>query len=477
MVAGIPPGLMASGPVADLRPNVLIITTHDSGRHFGCYGVPTVRTPHIDALASDGVLFEQMFSASPICSPGRGSLLTGRYPLANGLVGLSGNRYKWELNDYHQHLSWILRKAGYRTAMIGLQHETDFIERLGFEDISAHGVSPEHSEGSSFTGWPVKNQGRSAAEVAGSVEDYLRRTKDDERPFYIQAGFFETHTEFDFADCPPDETLGVWAPPYSLGRGVHVWARRLNRYVSDPDYARQHLAGLQGSLVRVDDAVGRIMAALRETGLEKNTLVLFNTEHGVELPGSKWTLYDPGLGVAFILRWPAGGAVGGRRCPWLLSNIDFVPTLMELIQMVPPENLQGVSFSSAVRGDIAGRPSPRAAAFGNWVDGLNFSIRTERFKLIRNLFPVPDSTGRVCSEYELYDLSLDPDERVNVCAEPVYAGELARMQGLLQDWLVEMNDPSVDGPVHGEDLTAAVAEYRRRYEEKNVKKTEKDYEN
>lgn len=78
-------------------PNILIISTHDTGRHFGCYGVPTVRTPAIDGLAAEGVKFNRMFAACPICSPSRGALLSGQYPLTNGLVGLAGGNWNWGL--------------------------------------------------------------------------------------------------------------------------------------------------------------------------------------------------------------------------------------------------------------------------------------------------------------------------------------------------------------------------------------------
>lgn len=101
------------------RPNILIISTHDTGRHFGCYGVPTARTPAIDGLAAEGVKFNRMFAASPICSPSRGALLSGQYPLTNGLVGLAGGNWNWELADYRVHLSHRLRDLGYHTAMFG----------------------------------------------------------------------------------------------------------------------------------------------------------------------------------------------------------------------------------------------------------------------------------------------------------------------------------------------------------------------
>ncbi len=448
------------------QPNILIITTHDSGRHFGCYGVPTAQTPAIDALADDGVLFERMFAPSPICSPSRGTLLTGRYPLTNGLVGLAGGAWKWEFNDYGQHLSSILSDAGYLTAMIGLQHETEHIERLGFEDLSGYGVKSAGGNGSMMPGWPKGKQGVSAEAIAERTTEFLHRAKDEPRPFFAQVGFFETHTPYDYAGCEPDDDKGTWIPPYAKSHSWPDWAKILKRFGGDPKFAKRHIAELQGSLQIVDHAVAAIMETLRSAGLEENTIVLFNTDHGPELPGAKWTMYDPGLGIAFILRWPAGCVCGGRRCDWLLGNVDFLPTLLELTGLEVPENLQGVSFAEACRRDVSDCPSPRNTVYGNWVDGLNFAVRTDRYKLIRNLVLV-DSTGRVCPEYELYDLELDPLELTDVAEEPVYAEVLRDLRCRMDSWLKEMDDPVVDGPVAGDTHQEMIDEYRRRYEKKH----------
>ncbi len=446
------------------QPNILIVTTHDSGRHVGCYGTPTVRTPNIDALAADGLLFENMFATAPICSPSRGSLLTGQYPQTNGLLGIAGGRWQWEFDDYRRHLSWILREAGYLTAMIGLQHETEDIDRLGFEDLSGYGVDAGGEGQSMLPGWPVGGRGLSAAEVAERTARFLRRASGQSRPFFAQVGFFETHTPYAYAGCEPDDALGVWMPPYALRPGVHAWAKDLNRCVDDPAFARRHLAALQGSMCKVDDAVGRIMQALRESGCEDNTLVLFNTDHGVELPGAKWTLYDPGLAIAFILRWPAAGVGGGGRCPWLLSNVDFLPTLLEMLGMEAPHDLVGKSFAAALRPpeDTRQLRPPREEIHACWVDGLNFMVRTERHKLIRNLFPEADSTGRRQPPHELYDLALDPLERVDVAAEPAYAAVLRELCGRLDRWLQSVDDPALAGPLAAADLPEAVNAYRQR---------------
>lgn len=433
------------------QPNIVIISTHDSGRHFGCYGVPTAQTPAIDRLAAEGVKFNRMFAACPICSPSRGALLSGQYPLTNGLVGLAGGKWNWELTDYSVHLSHRLRELGYHTAMFGLQHETTHIDRMGFEDASCHGVKRDGQE-------------RPAPEVAEDFCRFLASNK-RERPFYAQIGFFETHTPYTFADCPPENQEGAWIPPYAQAHDWAPWPVILKRFGDDPDAARNHIAELQGALRQTDRAVDRILHALRDRELEDDTLVLFTSDHGPELPGAKWTMYDAGLGIAFIMRWPGGGVEGGRECDWLLGNVDFLPTLFDLIGINAPEDLEGRSFADACRGREEAEPS-RQIVFSNWVDGLNFSARTERYKLIRNLVPL-DSTGRECPRHELYDLDLDPLELTNVAAEPAYGEVRARLKKQLDQWLTDMNDPTARAELTITDHESMIAEYRARYETRN----------
>ncbi len=433
------------------QPNIVIISTHDSGRHFGCYGVPTVQTPAIDRLAAEGVKFNRMFAACPICSPSRGALLSGQYPLTNGLVGLAGGSWNWELTDYRVHLSHRLRELGYHTAMFGLQHETTHIDRMGFEDASCHSVNRDGHE-------------RPAHEVAEDFRRFLSSNKRD-RPFYAQIGFFETHTPYTFADCPPDNQEGAWIPPYAQAHDWAPWPVILKRFGDDPGAARNHIAELQGALRQTDRGVDRILHALRDRELEDDTLVLFTSDHGPELPGAKWTMYDAGLGIAFIMRWPGGGVEGGRECDWLLGNVDFLPTLFDLIGINAPEDLEGRSFADACRGGEEAEP-PRQIVFSNWVDGLNFSARTERYKLIRNLVPM-DSTGRECPRHELYDLDLDPLELTNVATEPAYGDICARLKKQLDQWLTDMNDPTARAELTITDHESMIAEYRARYETRN----------
>src|SRR5437868_9241709 len=117
------------------RPSILQLVCHDLGRHVGPYGVPTVDTPALDRLAAEGARFANSFCTSPGCSPSRAALATGRYPHANGCMGLAHAHFGWDLHPEEKHVTSLLADAGYRTALFGLQHVTYQVERLGFHAV------------------------------------------------------------------------------------------------------------------------------------------------------------------------------------------------------------------------------------------------------------------------------------------------------------------------------------------------------
>jgi arylsulfatase A-like enzyme len=402
------------------RPNIIVITSHDTGRHFGCYGVPTVHTPAIDAMAADGVLFSRMFATCSICTPSRGSLMTGQHPGTNGLYHLAGTNGDTQFDQPAHHLSNILRGNGYRTALIGHQHEASDLATLGFDDL------------------PLGSQLPRATGVARVAGQYIKSMPHDGRPFYAQIGFFETHTKYDYDGVPPDDSRGLWLPPWTDAS-------------LDDDAVRKHVAGLQGSVRELDAAVGMILDALDAAGIADNTLVLFNVDHGVQLPLGKWTQYDGGTGIGFIIRWPRGGARGGRVCDALLSNIDFVPTLADLLGLRLPHSPDGVSFAAAVTGAGGEPSSPRDAIFTEFYGAQNFAARTATHKFIRNFwgshFHPPDSELEHRNPLvELFDLRVDPLERDNLAFKPGHQAERDAMSALLWRHLKATNHPILLGP-------------------------------
>lgn len=423
------------------RPNIIFITSHDVGQHLGCYGRETVTTPALDQLAAEGVRFTQSFCVAPQCSPSRAAMYTGRYPHSNGVLGLTHGGFGWDLNPGERHLSELLRSAGYFTSVVGVQHESKTPARCGFDQINV-GDKP-------------------GDEVAARCEDFLKSRAHNPQPFYLQVGFFEPHRKFDFGGAKPEDSRGVFIPPF----------------LHDEPSARTELAAFQGAIRHLDAAVGRVLACLAETGLADNTLILFAADHGIPFPRAKCTLYDPGIQVALLVRWPRRLWSGGQVVNDLVSNVDYLPTILEVAGLESENAVQGRSFAAL----LDRRPYvSRTEIFGEmtyhqYYDPLR-CIRTRDFKLICNFasnpsFMNPSQTYRPATitvvprmpehtqhpDIELFDLRADPNEFNNLAADPNYAAQRNELLLRLHEWMRQTNDPLLNGvpmsPQHTRVLT------------------------
>ena len=430
------------------RPNILLITCHDLGRFLGCYGVPTVQTPHLDALAADGIRATNAFCTAPQCSPSRASLFTGRYPHSNGVLGLTHADFAWDLHPDERHLGQMLRDAGYATALLGIHHESrrgtpaEVAARCGMDEVQP----------------PMDGETLTDAALG-----WLSRRADSDRPFYLQLGYHEPHRAraevraepgymgFLGDYIAPDDALGVTIPPY----------------LRDTAAARAELAELQGAVRALDAAVGRLLTGLRDRGLDEQTLVIFTTDHGLALPRAKCSLYDPGLEVALILRYPARNWRGGRTLESLLSNLDLAPTLLDLLGLPIAPHIQGRSFLAA----LDGAPhTPRTEIFGEMTYHDYYDprrcIRTARHKLIVNFSAAPafmdpsqswqprtttveppDPALAYHPPLELYDLASDPHEWHNLADAAAYADIRRDLLDRLGRWMRETGDPLLAGAV------------------------------
>lgn len=431
------------------------MVAHDLGRHLGCYGVPTVRTPHLDRLAAQGVRFARSFCAAPQCSPSRAALFTGRTPHQNGVMGLCHGDFGWDLHENERHLAGLLQSAGWRTALVGIQHETARPDAMGWDEITPPGT-------------PAPNK-RGADAVAYHAVQFLQRPVAD-TPFYLQIGFFEPHrapgTPGDFGSPPADDENGsVYVPPYLV----------------DDEAAREEFGHYQGAIQKLDDAVGEVLAALDAHGLRDDTLVLFTTDHGVPFPRAKCSVYDPGLETCLLMRWPGGGIEGGKVFEPMVSHIDVLPTLLGIAGIAVPNNVVGRSFAPLLTG-AKGAYVPRTEIFGemtfhNYYDPVR-CVRTDRWKLIaafanspsfmdpsqqwrpRTITRVP---ARPHVSYhppiELFDLENDPGETKNLADEAAHAPIRADLLGRLRAWMEATNDPLLTGsipvpPIHRRTLEA-----------------------
>ena len=407
------------------------MTSHDVGRHLGCYGVETVRSPNLDQLAAEGLRFDNCFCTAPQCSPARASLFTGRYPHCNGMMGLAHGQATWDIGPGERHMAGFLREAGWHTALVHHQHETRRPGEMGYDEIIG------------------LDRRRPCNEVAELVDGFLASRRGADRPFFCQVGFFEPHRSFTIWDSPPDDALGVTIPPH----------------IANEPSAVQEFAEFQGAIHKLDAAVGRILQSLDEHGAAENTLVIFTADHGIPFPRAKCSLYDPGLVVTLLMRWPGGGWGSGKVLTQMVSHLDVLPTLLELGEIDRPDNLHGQSLFSLLSGESA---ELRDAVFGqmtyhDYCDPRR-CIRTANHKLIVNFtfapsFMDPSQSWRpntVTShppqpEYdyhtavELYDLVADPQETQNLAQSPQHRSICRMLLMRLHDWMSDTHDPLLSG--------------------------------
>ena len=406
-------------------PNILYIHSHDTGRHIAPYG-HAVPTPSMTRLADEGVLFTNAFCSGPTCSPSRAALVSGQCAHSSGMIGLAHRGFS--MRDYREHLASFLRTAGYESTLVGVQHEADKAERIGYDRIV-----------------PVETSG--ARNVAPAAAGFLRSAP--KQPFFLSVGFFETHRVFPEPGPGDDPRRCLPAPT-----------------VPNTPETRRDMAAFKTSARQLDAGVGEVLAALEAAGLAGNTLVISTTDHGIAFPGMKCNLTDHGIGVLLVMRGP-GGFAGGRVLDGLVSHIDVFPTICELAGIERPAWVQGRSVLPMVRGEAAEVNEEIFAevSYHAAYEPMR-AVRTRRWKYIRRydgrtrpvLANADDGPSkdvllaagwaeRPVEAEQLYDLVFDPQERRNVAADPANAATLAEMRGRLERWMRETRDPLLSGKV------------------------------
>lgn len=378
------------------RPNLIHLSWHDVGRFLNCYGRPEIESPNVDRVAAEGLRFTNYWATSSICSPSRACALTGRYSQTIGVAGLCHAPENYNLEEGVPHLSHIMRDNGYRTALIGWQHETthDKVHSvLGFDEIHHNDPCPEcETVSREAVQWLEARAGEQAS--------------GEEKPFYLQLGFIEIHrSRGNYGQEPMDN--------------IHIpdWI------VDCPDL-RAEMALQQANIRKADRGVGVVLEALDRLGLTENTILIFTSDHGMGvIPHAKTTLYDGGIEIPLIVRWPAGGISGGRRCDWYLSNVDFLPTLLDVMELPKPGTLHGRSFAAAFDENQNSETEKRSEIFAHFVNAMRM-IRTPSHKLIWNAEPrrvpvAPVNMDARASQpgwpvWEFYDLEKDPLETRNL---------------------------------------------------------------
>ena len=415
------------------RPNILFVfTDQQSAQAMSCAGNPHLHTPHMDALAAAGMRFTQAYCAAPVCGPSRSSLLSGRMPHQTGVLVNS-----MIPNPDQPHLGELFRDAGYTTGWSGRWH----LPGDGQEGI--RGCEVLHDPEA-----PLGLGAYSDEHVTDRAIEFIRR--DHAHPFFLGVSLCNPHDICHWIMDPPAE-LATDLPPLPDNFTVDsrepefIQLCRQRTYYGqegthtfdwDEGQWRNYLAAYYRFTEDVDVQIGRILGALRDSGLEEDTLVLFTSDHGEGMAAHRWVvklmLYEEPMRVPFILSW-TGVVPAGIRDD-LVSGVDVLPTLCDYAGIEYPE-VAGDSLRPLLENPRAtGRPFVVAELHP---DTMNLSmqgrmLRDERYKYIGF------SRGRDAEM--LFDLHEDPGETRNLAHKPAAHDELVRYREMLCAWCEEHED-------------------------------------
>jgi choline-sulfatase len=449
----------------DDRPNILLIMSDEHGPMFSrTYGHPRIETPHLDALAAGGALFENAYCNSPLCVPSRASFVAGKHVHRVGAWD-NGAPFPSETVTF----AHLLRGAGYDVVLDGKMHFVgpDTLHGFGEQltrdahrdpdspNITGREWSDPHPAGGPRARERIESAGPGRArhldfddEVEGAALDWLRRPARREGPWCLVAGFLAPRfplvvPEPYFARYYPDN---VDLPVFPDGHleGQHPAHQRVRRTFSLHGYSEDQIrvarAAYYGLVTYMDEKIGRLVAALRETGQLERTVVVYTSDHG-ELAGDhglwwKNSFYEQASRVPLIVSWPGAPerVPVGARLPGAVSLLDLTRSVIDLAGAPDPGDLDGDSFLPLLRTYAADGPR---RALPLWKDEAiveYYGHATNRpHRMIR---AGPWKYAYYHGEpAELYDLAADPGEFRNLAGRPeVAAVEGALRRRVLADW-------------------------------------------
>jgi len=336
---------------------MLWITVEDMSPHLGCYGDDTAQTPNIDQLAKEGIRFTNAYSVSGVCAPSRASLITGMYPVTIGA----------------QHM-----RTQFRTASIALVTDPEALAIPVYEAVPPPEIKcfPEYLRS---TGYYCSNNSKTDYQFKAPITAWDEssdtahwRKRPSEMPFFSVINFKTTHESQVWvrADDPLDiapETVPV--PPY----------------YPDNSVIRQDIARNYNNIQIMDAQVGEVLRQLEEDGLKDKTIIFFYSDHGDGLPRAKRWLYDSGLRVPLIIRFPDGRSAGSVNND-LVSFVDFAPTVLSRLNLPIPDHMQGQAFLGSQKSESRKFVFAAKDRMDPVMDTAR-AVRDKRYKYIRNYFP------------------------------------------------------------------------------------------
>ena len=426
------------------KPNVLFFMSDDLNTALSGFGHPQCKTPHLDKLAERGVKFESMHCQYPICGASRASLMSGLYPYTSGTLGNSGVNRKFN-PDLVTMGEWF-RGKGYRSVRVGkiyhmnipmniISGSTPFDDEKSWDEAYNIQAPEQNAEGKKVN-WSPKNKGsqrfesvegeggddeHSEGRIAAKAVEMLGKLKDD--PFFLAVGFIRPHVPL----VAPKEYFGLYdreamvAPVVpeddldDVPQIIRGYKANDTTYGVTPELHKGLLQAYYASVSYMDRQVGRVLKALEEKGLAKNTIVVFSSDHGYLLGQhhkyQKQHLFEESTRVPFILSVPWLEGQHGGATQKVTELVDVFPTISELTGMKAPAGLQGQSLVPLLE-DTGSCEWKKTEAFTISRSGGE-SLRNEKWRF--------NQWGHGDAGFELYDRVNDPEEFTNLAGEPEYA--------------------------------------------------------
>lgn len=425
------------------RRNIVFILIDDMRfDSMSCMGHPFIETPHLDALAKNGMTFERAFVTTSLCSPSRASVLTGLYAHTHKVYD-----NKSPMDGAIPTFPRLLQHSGYRTAFIGKWHMGGFGDdpQPGFDHWSSFRGQGVYVDPTFNTnGDRKKESGYVTDLITDKAVEFLRAKAD--KPFCLYVSHKAVHAEFRPADrhkgCYADKTYPY---PRSMAdteenyRGKPAWVKAqrhswhgvdgmYNKETNFDTFARDYCETMRA----VDDSVGRIVETLREQGLLDSTLLIFTSDNGFQFGEhgliDKRTMYEASIRVPCIAHCPEF-IRPGSTCGELIANIDFAPTFLDAAGLTAPSSMHGRSLMPLLRGEAV-----------QWREELLYEYLWERsFPQTPTMLGVRTKSHKyvryhgVWDFYELYDLDKDPDEMNNLLAGYIQDSEGGILEGIIRN--------------------------------------------
>lgn len=479
--------LCASVSAAE-KPNLLIITVDDmSADSVGVFGCPVKdTTPNMDRLAGQGMRFHYAHTVVANCMPSRNVMWSGRYPHNNHIEGFVP--VKKEAKDYPV-LGDIMSEAGWFTGIRGkVSHSTPYVPfPWGIVlDTLPDGAKAHVKDAPSF-GTSTK-QGIEAAKKAGKPFCLMMNVSDPHKPFYAQGKNGETIED----KHVPSK---VFAPEDVVVPG----------FLPDDPVVRKEVAHYYSSVRRADDAVGAILEALKASGEDGNTVIFFVSDHGMALPFAKTQMYHHSTNTPLMVRWPGVTKAGVADREHMVSAVDFLPTLLDILDIKHPPGFDGRSFAPLLRGEkqedrlmvfkehnenSGGQRTPMRAVqtkdwlyiFSPWSNGTRvMGGATAGTPTCRRMRELAKTDAAVAARVDLFDhrkpeeayrIERDADALTSLMGRPEHREQIAVLSNLLGEWMVRTKDPIVE-VFRKRDDAAYREKYMKGIEEETVSKKER----